>query len=163
MADIVSAAVRSRLMSGIRGRNNRSTELQLIHLMKAAGLKGWRRHLVVPLGAAPRKSGPRFKPSVRPDFAFRAQRVAVFVDGCFWHGCPQHSTRPKTNATFWSDKIMRNRARDRFVSSALKKKGWQVVRIWEHQLTHADVAIRALRGVLSETRRGLSIDGTRPG
>ena len=64
----------------------------------------------------------------------------MFVDGCFWHGCPRHGTKPKTNAAFWRDKIATNRARDRRVNRALRKRDWMVVRIWEHELRRRDEA-----------------------
>jgi DNA mismatch endonuclease (patch repair protein) len=70
----------------------------------------------------------------RPDFAFPARRLAVFVDGCFWHGCPRHGTLPKGNARFWREKIARNRERDREVNLELRRRGWRVIRIWEHEL-----------------------------
>lgn len=71
---------------------------------------------------------------MKPDFVFRHLRVALFVDGCFWHGCPKHATQPKTNAAFWRDKIAANRARDRRVTRVLRALGWRVLRIWEHEL-----------------------------
>ena len=77
---------------------------------------------------------------VRPDFIFPLLRVAVFVDGCFWHGCPRHGTKPKTRAAFWLAKITGNKARDRRVNSALRKRGWTVLRIWEHELRRKDEA-----------------------
>ena len=70
----------------------------------------------------------------RPDILFVGARVAVFVDGCFWHGCPEHGTQPKTRTEFWAAKIARNRERDEEVNAALVAMGWRVVRIWEHQL-----------------------------
>ena len=72
---------------------------------------------------------------VRPDFIFRAQRVAVFVDGCFWHGCPRHGTRPRQNRKFWDEKIARNRERDRLVTRRLRQRGWTVLRLWECALS----------------------------
>lgn len=71
---------------------------------------------------------------MRPDFLFRDRRTLVFVDGCFWHGCPVHAVSPKTNSTFWTAKIARNRARDRFVDTMTRKSGWKVIRVWEHSL-----------------------------
>jgi len=71
---------------------------------------------------------------VKPDFVFPKIKTAVFVDGCFWHGCPRHATWPRTRAAFWKAKIEGNRARDRRVNSALRKRGWIVLRIWEHEL-----------------------------
>jgi len=69
----------------------------------------------------------------RADLAFVSPRVAVFVDGCFWHGCPQHGTWPKTNANWWRNKIKANRRRDEDTDRALRAAGWAVVRIWTHQ------------------------------
>lgn len=75
----------------------------------------------------------------KADIVFRRQKVAVFVDGCFWHGCPDHGTSPKTNAAYWSAKIGRNMERDRLNDAALSKAGWAVVRVWEHEMP-ADAA-----------------------
>ena len=72
--------------------------------------------------------------SVRPDFVFPKLRLAVFVDGCFWHGCPRHFTRPKSRQAFWDAKILGNKQRDRLVNRTLRKAGWRVLRIWEHEL-----------------------------
>jgi DNA mismatch endonuclease (patch repair protein) len=71
---------------------------------------------------------------VRPDFVFRERRVAVFVDGCFWHACPRHGTKPKGNAAFWRAKFRGNIARDRRDTRNLRRSGWRVVRLWEHEL-----------------------------
>lgn len=82
---------------------------------------------------------------VRPDFVFQKQRVAVFVDGCFWHGCPKHSNLPANNRAFWSRKLAANKARDRRVNRRLRKDGWRVVRIWEHDLgAHGEACIRRI-------------------
>ncbi|QIK74111.1 very short patch repair endonuclease [Nocardioides piscis] len=70
---------------------------------------------------------------LRPDVAFTRTKVAVFVDGCFWHSCPDHRTTPKANAEFWSAKLMQNQNRDRLQDQALKDAGWTVVRAWEHE------------------------------
>jgi DNA mismatch endonuclease, patch repair protein len=75
------------------------------------------------------------------DLVFVASRVAVFVDGCFWHGCPEHGTWPKRNGSFWIDKIEGNRMRDETTVQALEREGWAVVRVWEHELA-ADAADR---------------------
>jgi len=68
---------------------------------------------------------------VKPDFVFRQARLAVFVDGCFWHGCPKHATKPKNNASFWRRKLSANKKRDRLVTRTLRRAGWHVFRIWE--------------------------------
>lgn len=69
----------------------------------------------------------------RADIVFRSTKVAVFVDGCFWHGCPKHGTQAKANAEFWKNKIKRNQERDEETNKLLKKAGWTVVRVWEHE------------------------------
>lgn len=87
------------------------------------------------------KRGLRYRVDVRPvkdlnrraDIVFRPAKVAVFVDGCFWHGCPKHGTQAKANAEFWKNKIERNQERDKGTNYFLKKAGWKVVRIWEHE------------------------------
>jgi DNA mismatch endonuclease (patch repair protein) len=68
---------------------------------------------------------------VRPDFVFRESQTAVFVDGCFWHGCPRHATKPKNNRAFWRRKLLGNKKRDQLVTRTLRKTGWRVIRIWE--------------------------------
>jgi DNA mismatch endonuclease, patch repair protein len=85
--------------------------------------------------------GLRFRKNVRPepdincraDIFFRGRRLAVFVDGCFWHGCPHHGTKPRTNAGYWSSKIALNRERDRASDKLLTQRGWRVLRVWEHE------------------------------
>jgi DNA mismatch endonuclease, patch repair protein len=77
---------------------------------------------------------------VRPDIAFTARRVAVFVDGCFWHCCPEHGTQPANNTWYWEPKLARNVARDRIADAALSAAGWNVVRIWEHEPLETAVA-----------------------
>ena len=71
---------------------------------------------------------------MKPVFIFRTHHLAIFVDGCCWHGCPLHATLPKTNAAFWRKKIAANRTRDRLVTRTLRATGWRVLRIWEHEL-----------------------------
>jgi DNA mismatch endonuclease (patch repair protein) len=92
------------------------------------------------LRAALRALGMRYRVDVvlpgtrrRPDVAFIRAKVAVFVDGCFWHGCPQHGTWPKANATWWREKIEANRLRDRNTDLTLRREGWTVLRFWEHE------------------------------
>ena len=93
-------------MSRIRSRGNGTTEEALAEALRRAGLTGWRRQVRI-VGRL--KDGARF--GVRPDFVFRSARIAVFVDGCFWHGCPRHGARPSGNRKFWLAKFARNRAR----------------------------------------------------
>ncbi len=89
----------------------------------------------------------------RADLVFLKERVAVYVDGCFWHGCPQHATWPKTNAEFWRSKLEANVARDRRVDAALREAGWAVVRVWEHEAPEeaADRIEATVRGRASQS------------
>lgn len=119
MADTLTVAERSERMSRVRSRGNRATELRLISLFRVYHITGWRRGARVP---------------GRPDFVFHASKVVMFVDGCFWHGCPRHGRIPKTRVAFWKAKLARNAQRDREVRSLLRKCGWRVVRVWEHEL-----------------------------
>jgi DNA mismatch endonuclease (patch repair protein) len=119
MTDVFTKQKRSAVMSLIRSRGNRDTELRLITVMRAHRITGWRRNW------------PVFG---KPDFVFPKLKLAVFVDGCFWHGCPLHATSPKTNAAFWRKKIAANRTRDRLVTRTLRTRGWRVLRLWEHEL-----------------------------
>ena len=89
----------------------------------------------------------------RADIAFPSKRVAVMVDGCFWHGCPEHGTWPKENAGWWREKIERNRARDRDTDAKLAEAGWVSVRVWEHE-DPAGAAAR-IAAVLSQRPSGL--------
>lgn len=123
MTDVLSPEQRRLNMSRIRGKNTRP-EMRLRTALHMRGLR-FRLH---------RKDLPG-----SPDIVFVRQKVAVFVDGCFWHGCPAHGARPQTNAEFWSEKIEKNRARDSRASRELKHLGWTVLRIWEHELKR-DVA-----------------------
>lgn len=136
MTDVFSKSKRSEVMRRIRGCGNRDTEMAFIKLLKAAGITGWRRHFALSCdtrtGTQTRVSGRSRR--VKPDFVFAGPRLAVFIDGCFWHGCPRHATAPKTNAEFWAAKRAENRARDRYVNRVLRRRGWRVVRIWEHEL-----------------------------
>ena len=106
-------------MSRIRSRVNRSTELKLIQLMRGAGISGWRR---------------KSKLCGRPDFVFPRYQLAVFVDGCYWHGCRKCALGAKTNIDYWKPKIAGNVRRDRLNTRTLKDDGWRVLRIWEHDL-----------------------------
>jgi DNA mismatch endonuclease (patch repair protein) len=108
-------------MATIRSRGNKDTELVLATILRRHGIDGWRRNQ------------PVFG---KPDFIFRQVRLALFVDGCFWHGCPKHSHLPDSNRSFWRNKFSRNKTRDRFVTRTLREQGWRVLRIWGHALGH---------------------------
>lgn len=120
MADVFDKEKRSLLMRQIRSSKNKSTELKLISVFRDADIKGWRR-------------GSKLEG--KPDFVFPKLKIAIFADGCFWHGheCPRGTT-PKDNSTYWIPKIQRNKERDIEVSVLLKTKGWRVIRIWECEL-----------------------------
>jgi len=130
MTDVFTSEKRSEVMSRIRGRGNRDTELRLAKLFRAHHISGWRRHRKLRI-VTPNQATALI---VRPDFVFPKHHVAVFVDGCFWHGCPRHSKIPSSNHEFWERKLANNKARDKLVNRVLKKSGWEVVRIWEHEL-----------------------------
>ena len=132
MPDVFTKAKRSDVMSRIRSRGNRATELALVRVFRAEGITGWRRHFQIQKAESKKQ---KFK--VRPDFVWRRERVAVFVDGCVWHGCRWHGTKPSSNKSFWQEKLARNRERDRLVSRTLRRAGWRVVRVWEHVLPKA--------------------------
>lgn len=150
MPDVFTKAKRSEVMSRIRGRGNKDTELALAKLFRRHHITGWRRHVRVKVdggeliverrrrqGRTAQRSTLHHQLTVTPDFVFLRLRVAVFVDGCFWHGCPKHATKPKNNAAFWEKKLSGNKARDRKVNRALRKAGWRVLRIWECALRRA--------------------------
>jgi len=117
--DTFSKAERSRIMASVKSRNTKSTELRFISILKDKGIASWRRNY--PLTG-------------NPDFVFPHLKVAVFIDGCFWHGCLSHCRMPSSNIKYWNDKIENNKIRDKKTTMALKMKGWQVIRIWEHEI-----------------------------
>jgi DNA mismatch endonuclease (patch repair protein) len=119
VADVYDKEKRSAVMRNIKGKGNKSTELTLIAIFREHGVHGWRRGYPV---------------KGRPDFVFFKQRVAVFVDGCFWHGHDCRNTRPKQNEAFWIAKREKNMARDKAVTEEFERRGWIVLRIWECEL-----------------------------
>lgn len=126
---------RSFTMSRIRSRGNASTEQKMIQIFRLYRITGWRRNYPLP---------------GKPDFVFRTWRLAVFIDGCFWHGCAKCHLEPKSNQEYWYEKIHHNKLRDKVVNKALKMRGWQVVRFWEHAMKHPErVASKMLRFVKS--------------
>src|SRR5690606_1379834 len=96
MPDFLSKLERSTRMSAIRGRRNKTTELKLASLLRQNQIRGWRRHLALP---------------GRPDFVFVHAKLAIFVDGCFWHGCPKHSKHVVNSGSFWREKLAANTKR----------------------------------------------------
>ena len=136
MPDVFTKRKRSEVMSRIRGRGNKGTELALAGLFRKHRVTGWQRNQ------------PVFG---KPDFIFRAARVAVFVDGCFWHACQKHSNTPESNRAFWQKKLNGNKARDREVNRILRREGWRVVRVWEHELkSNQDRCIERIKTMLEE-------------
>jgi DNA mismatch endonuclease, patch repair protein len=136
--DHVSQQVRSKIMAAVRSRGNTTTELPLGKLLWAGGLRGYRKHWPV---------------KGRPDFAWPARKVAVFVDGCFWHGCPCKYL-PRTNTEFWRNKIETNRRRDRRVTQTLRRHGWKVIRVKECAVRKPFTLLRIARAL--ESRRTIS-------
>lgn len=126
-------------MRAVKSKGNMSTELRLIDILRAAGLTGWRRHVDL---------------AGKPDFAWLNLRVAVFVDGCFWHGCPRCGRRPARNAQYWQEKIDGNIRRDRRVARQLRARGWSVIRIWEHSLSNPQRVAARIKHILE--RRSLA-------
>jgi DNA mismatch endonuclease, patch repair protein len=134
MVDMFSRQQRSEIMSKVKGSGNRATELRLIAIFREYKIRGWRRRKAV-FG--------------KPDFIFPASRLAIFVDGCFWHGCPTHGSIPVSNRLFWLRKIKRNCDRDRLVNRELRKTGWRVLRIWQHDLRKPALVARRIGRSLS--------------
>lgn len=127
-------------MAAIRSRGNKDTELKLAAILRAAGITGWRRHEPLP---------------GRPDFVFRRARLALFVDGCFWHGCPKHGRNPGSNREYWLPKLRRNQERDIAVKRALSDAGWTVIRLWEHQLGSPPLIAKRISRILARLQTPL--------
>ncbi len=133
MPDVFSKKKRSQVMSAIHSKGNQDTEVRLLSMLRRHRITGWRRHAALP---------------GKPDFTFRRERVILFVDGCFWHGCPLHGRQPGTHKEYWSQKISRNKERDRRVARELRGAGWRVLRIWEHLLKNEREVMRRIRDAL---------------
>lgn len=119
MADVYDKEKRSAVMRNIKFKGNKSTEMKLIEVFREQCIKGWRRGYPV---------------KGRPDFVFMKSHVAIFVDGCFWHGHDCRNTKPKDNEDLWKTKIGRNIERDKVVTQLFADRGWTVLRIWECEL-----------------------------
>lgn len=130
MADTFTKEQRSEIMRKVKSNRNKSTELKLIQFFKTHKITGWRR---------------TFKLFGKPDFVFPKQRVAIFVDGCFWHGHDCRNTKPKDNKDYWQQKIERNKRRDNAVTQVLTDKNWGVIRLWECDLKDEDRLINKLK------------------
>lgn len=134
MADVFSKRKRSEIMSRVKGRGNAATEIRLISLFRAEGIKGWRR---------------QYGLFGNPDFVFPKHRLVVFVDGCFWHNCPAHGSIPTSNTEFWQTKLQKNRDRDVKVNKELRRIGWRIVRVWQHELRDPGKVARKLKRPLA--------------
>lgn len=119
MADVFDSKKRSDIMSKVRSNNNKSTELALIKFFKENKITGWKRNYPV---------------KGHPNFVFLDKKIAVFVDGCFWHGHDCRNTRPSDNAEYWQRKRERNIKHDKEVTAMFENRGWTVIRIWECEL-----------------------------
>ncbi len=126
--------LRSMAMSAVRGKGNKTTEVKFRMALVRAGLQGWKLHA-------------RQLPG-NPDFYFPDSKLAVFIDGCFWHGCPRHGHVPTTNPEYWKAKIRINRQRDRHKKKELAKLGITTLRMWEHALLKPDNAVRRVKAAL---------------
>ena|SRR5436309_14584228 len=136
MTDIMTKAQRSRLMSRIRDRDTKP-ELEIRRRLFSGGLKGYRLR--------PKLPG-------KPDIVFGKAKVAVFIDGCFWHGCPRCYTRPATRQRYWDNKLAKNMSRDRIIDASLKATGWKPLHFWEHEVRkNPESIVRRVRSSL-ETR-----------
>ncbi|MFH1468576.1 MAG: very short patch repair endonuclease [Pseudomonadota bacterium] len=122
---------RSEMMARVKSRDT-GPELAL---RRALWARGWHYRLQLDLPC-------------RPDLAFPKARLAVFVDGCFWHGCPQHYSAPRTRFAFWAEKIRRNIERDAEVDATLRTLGWRVLHIWQHELTDMEATIALVEEAL---------------
>jgi len=125
--DTVSKKKRSWIMAQVKSTGNKSTEQILLALFRKHRITGWRRGYPI-MG--------------RPDFAFPGKKVAVFIDGCFWHGHPSKCRIPESNREYWLKKISRNVIRDKIVTRTLRQKGWKVVRIWEDTVAKSSTIVR---------------------
>lgn len=134
--DTLTRKQRSQNMAAIRARGNKTTEIEFAKQLRKNKISGWRRHQKGAYGA--------------PDFLFSKAKLAVFVDGCFWHGCRKHCVMPKSNKKYWDAKIARNKMRDQAVNKFYKAKKWNVIRIWEHNvLKNSEKAILRLKNSLA--------------
>lgn len=124
--DNVSKRQRSKIMAAVKSKGNLSTERAVARLLRANKITGWRQHL-------PGIPG-------KPDFSFPMSRVAVFVDGCFWHGHKCRSILPQQNREYWRLKVLKNKCRDVAITKTLESHGWKVIRIWECAISQSKIA-----------------------
>ena len=129
--DRVTREVRSRIMASVRTSGG-TTERKMEKLLRLRGIRGFRKQWPV---------------AGKPDFAWPKARVALFVDGCFWHGCPECKRPSKSNRKFWKTKIVSNRRRDARVARKLRNQGWSVLRVWECKIAEKRSVSRIARAV----------------
>ncbi len=122
--DVLTSKQRSYCMSQIRSKDT-GPEIKLRKSLWSLGLR-YRLHYKLP---------------GKPDIVFVSSRIVIFVDGCFWHGCPYHGVQPKTNSKFWNEKIRTTKYRDKRNQKLLEKSGWKVLRFWEHDIKNPDLEI----------------------
>lgn len=134
MADVFDKEKRSEIMRAVKSSKNKSTEEKLIAYFKENKITGWRRN---------------YKVYGKPDFVLPDLRIAIFVDGCFWHGHDCRNTHPEQNKEYWQRKIARNMARDKEVTEHLERLGWNVIRIWECEF------LKKNRGLLEKRLKAL--------
>jgi DNA mismatch endonuclease (patch repair protein) len=137
MTDVLTKKQRSYCMSRIRAKDTQP-EVILRKALSSAGLKGYRLH---------------YKLIGKPDIVFPKRRIAIFIDGCFWHRCPKCFIKPGTNKSFWKKKIDSNVKRDKTVNAELKSKGWKVLRIWEHELRKEKIIKRRILDKIKDGRK----------
>lgn len=137
MIDTHTKRQRSQNMSAIRSFGNKTTEAVFSNLLKKEKISGWRRHI---------KKLPG-----KPDFSFLGKKTAVFLDGCFWHGCRICKLSSKSNKRYWRPKIKRNTRRDREINRELRKNSWRVLRVWEHDIKkNSEEVIKKVKTLLAK-------------
>ena len=122
-------------MKAVKSKGNRSTELELIKYFKSQHITGWRRN---------------YNLTGHPDFVFIKKKLAIFTDGCFWHGHNCRKLTPKSNYNYWKEKINRNKIRDEEINKILDKKGWIVIRIWECEIKKGDWSKLTAAGLVGQ-------------
>ena len=133
---------RSAVMSRVRSQGNKSTELRMIQVFRSAHIKGWRRNYAL---------------AGKPDFVFPHMKAVVFVDGCFWHGCAKCYRRPNSNQAYWDKKINGNIARDKRVTRQLRRLGWAVLRVREHEFKNIEVLKARLERFFNRAHSGMRL------
>lgn len=140
MADVFDKQQRSQIMRKVKSSGNKSTEIRLISVFKENNISGWRRNYAV---------------KGHPDFVFLKMKIAVFVDGCFWHGHDCRNTTPSDNKEYWDRKRQRNIQHDREVTAIFEARGWTVIRIWECELKkkNAEILMKKLEPLISYNKK----------